>query len=111
MNKGANYSPDSSSLGAKIRRHRKMQGYTQAYMAEKLDLSVRGYSKLELGETKLSVLRLFDIAEILAVSIHELLLPISENRFSDTRVFDRSDQSQINELKELLQKLLDKNAD
>lgn len=48
----------------KIREHR---NYTQDYLAAKLKISQNSYSKIELGYTKLTVSRLFHIADILGV--------------------------------------------
>ena len=31
---------------------RRLKNYTQSYMAEKLDMSISGYSKIENGEEK-----------------------------------------------------------
>jgi transcriptional regulator with XRE-family HTH domain len=42
-------------------------------MAEKMDISLVSYSKIERGITELSVKRLFEIAKILEVDVAELL--------------------------------------
>jgi len=49
----------------KIRTIRKDKGYSHEYMAHMLDISQVAYSKIEKNETKLTVERLFKIAEIL----------------------------------------------
>uniref|UniRef100_UPI00404888C5 helix-turn-helix domain-containing protein n=1 Tax=Flavobacterium sp. TaxID=239 RepID=UPI00404888C5 len=49
----------------KIKDIRKEKGYSHEYMAHMLDISQVAYSKIEKQETKLSVERLFKIAEIL----------------------------------------------
>ena len=50
-----------------------IKGYSQEYMAFRLDISQNAYSKLERGETKLTVRRFYEIAEILEISIDNLL--------------------------------------
>ncbi len=47
----------------KIREIRKDRGYSHEYMAHLLDISQVAYSKIEKNETKLTVERLFKIAE------------------------------------------------
>jgi len=99
---------DELSLGTKIRRFRKMRGFTQGYMADKMDLSIRGYSKIELGETKLSVIRLFEIAEILDLSVHEILLPAREDTERKSGSLSARSQRQLLELQDLLERILDR---
>jgi|GEM_PF-5016397 len=65
---------NEKTLCQKIRWLREFRGYTQKQMADWVHLSPRAYSKIEQGETKLSVRRLFELAEILEVSVHELLI-------------------------------------
>lgn len=60
-------------IAAKIRVQRMIKGYSQEYMAFRLDISQNAYSKLERGETKLTVRRFYEIAEILEISIDNLL--------------------------------------
>ena len=48
----------------KIREFRKKKGYSHEYMAHELNMSQVAYSKIEKSETKLSVERLYRIAEI-----------------------------------------------
>ncbi|WP_316747737.1 helix-turn-helix transcriptional regulator [Pedobacter gandavensis] len=60
-------------LGNAVRIQRVIKGYTQEYMAEKLHISQNSYSKLERGYTSLTVVRLYQIAEILGISIQEIL--------------------------------------
>lgn len=56
-----------------IRRVREYRNYTQQYMAEKLGISQNAYSKLELGESRVTLQRFFEIANILNVSYMGLL--------------------------------------
>ncbi|OSI14638.1 helix-turn-helix domain-containing protein [Neisseria dumasiana] len=62
-----------------IRSLREERNWSQKDMAEKLEMSVNGYAKIERGETGISVVRLEQIAKVLDVDIHELL-PLDDNR-------------------------------
>lgn len=52
-------------VAASIRKIREHRNYTQEYLAAKLHISQNAYSKIELGYTKITVERLFQISEIL----------------------------------------------
>ncbi|MDR2293381.1 MAG: helix-turn-helix domain-containing protein [Prevotellaceae bacterium] len=52
---------------------RTKKGYTYENMAAELSLTPASYRKIEVGETKLTVERLFQISEILNVSLSDLL--------------------------------------
>jgi transcriptional regulator with XRE-family HTH domain len=52
-------------VAANVRKIREHRNYTQEYLAAKLHISQNAYSKIELGYTKITVERLFQIAEIL----------------------------------------------
>lgn len=58
-----------------IRSTREHLGYSQEYMALKLGIGQNGYSKIELGYTRITVERLFEIARILNVDVFTLLQP------------------------------------
>lgn len=57
----------------KIREFRKKKGYSHETMAHELNMSQPAYSKIEKNETKLSVERLFEIANILETPIEKFL--------------------------------------
>lgn len=57
----------------KIKQIRELKNYTQEYIADRLDLSIRAYSKIESGETQLTINRLNEISGILEVDPIELL--------------------------------------
>ncbi len=57
----------------KIREVRTLKGYNQLFIAKKLKISQRAYSKIELGQTQLKWSFLNQIAEILEVNIWELI--------------------------------------
>lgn len=55
------------AVAINIRKIRESKDYTQDYLAVKLAISQNAYSKIELGYTKITVERLFQIAQILEV--------------------------------------------
>lgn len=61
------------SIAARIRIQRMIKGYSQEYMASRMGISQNAYSKLERGETELTVRRFYEIAEILEIPIDSLL--------------------------------------
>jgi len=56
-----------------IRRRRAELGYSQEYMAAKMKMGQNCYSKIELGNSKLTVDRLMDICQLLDLQAGELL--------------------------------------
>jgi transcriptional regulator with XRE-family HTH domain len=60
-------------VAANIRQIREHRNYTQEYLAAKLKISQNAYSKIELGYTKITVDRLFHIADILEVDAISIL--------------------------------------
>ncbi|MBC7912908.1 MAG: helix-turn-helix transcriptional regulator [Pyrinomonadaceae bacterium] len=63
-------------LGKKIRLLRLEREYSQSYMAYRLQISQKSFSKIENGKTALTVKRLYDISNILEVSIEQLVKEI-----------------------------------
>lgn len=61
------------AVATNIRRKREALNYTQEYLAAKLKISQNAYSKIELGYTKITVERLFQIAEILETNLADLI--------------------------------------
>ena len=57
----------------KIALARSKKGFTYDNMADELSITPAAYRKIETGETKLTVERLFRISEILEITIGELL--------------------------------------
>jgi transcriptional regulator with XRE-family HTH domain len=49
----------------KLKQLRELKNFTQEYMAQQLGLSTRAYSKIETGETQLTINRLNEISTIL----------------------------------------------
>ncbi|MES2276971.1 MAG: helix-turn-helix transcriptional regulator [Bacteroidota bacterium] len=61
------------TVAINIRKIRESKDYTQDYLAVKLAISQNAYSKIELGYTKITVERLFQIAQILEVNPVDLI--------------------------------------
>ena len=57
----------------KIRKIREEKKWSQEELANKLGLSTNGYAKIERGETRLTLSRLFQLAEIFKLDIFELI--------------------------------------
>ena len=68
------------SIVEKIRTVREAKGYTQDYLAAKLSISQNAYSKLELGYSSLTVVRLFAIASILEINARQLITCTDDSR-------------------------------
>ncbi|MCX2473021.1 helix-turn-helix transcriptional regulator [Pedobacter sp. MC2016-05] len=63
----------TKNVAGNIRKIREYRDYTQDYLAAKLKISQNAYSKIELGYSKLTVDRLFQISTILEVEVTYLL--------------------------------------
>jgi transcriptional regulator with XRE-family HTH domain len=63
------------AVAATIRNKREFRNYTQEYLALKLKISQNAYSKIELGYTKITLERLFEIADILEFDVVQLINP------------------------------------
>lgn len=64
---------DNQTLMAKIRQLRELKGYSQEVLAAELGITKRAYSKLERGDTQLTVTRLYEISNILGMSPRDVL--------------------------------------
>ena len=58
-----------------IRVTRERLNYTQDYMAMKLNCSQNAYSKLELGYSKLTVMRLIEVCSVLQIPLIDIINP------------------------------------
>ena len=65
---------DNRSIKENIRRIRKSRKMTQEDMAAKLDISLTAYRDLERGSTNIMNANIFKIAELLEISVEELIL-------------------------------------
>jgi len=60
-------------VASNIRKIRELRNYTQDYLAAKLGISQNAYSKIELGYSKLTLERLFQISIILDVEAMQII--------------------------------------
>jgi transcriptional regulator with XRE-family HTH domain len=67
----------------KLKQLRELKNFTQEYMAQQLGLSTRAYSKIETGETQLTINRLNEISTILGVDPIEALGFDHQNIFNN----------------------------
>lgn len=74
-------------IGSKIRQIRELKGYSQEYVAGKLGVSQRAYSKLETSETKLDWDKISQIADVFEIE------PLDIVSFDDNLVFHNCNQS------------------
>ena len=70
----------------KIKQIRELKNITQEFIATQLGLSTRAYSKIETGETQLTINRLNEISKVLGVDSIEIL------GFDDKQVFNNCKQ-------------------
>ncbi len=61
------------AIGNKIKKVRELKNYTQEYMAQRLEMSQAGYSKIENDESDVSFTKLTQISEILEVKLEDLI--------------------------------------
>jgi transcriptional regulator with XRE-family HTH domain len=66
-------SKNNPCIGQKIKLFREFRNLTQEYVAQELEMSVSGFSRLERNEVNISLRRLQQIAHILKVEAADLL--------------------------------------
>lgn len=67
------YRKEMQRIAFKIRKVREYKNYSQEYLASKIGISQNAYSKIELGYSKITLDRLFHIANLLDVETQELM--------------------------------------
>lgn len=61
------------SVNEKIRKFREAKDWSQEQMAEKLNMSLNGYAKIERGESKIYLDKLEQIAQVFDIDVVELM--------------------------------------
>ncbi len=56
-----------------IKKFRELKNITRDALADKLEMSLSGYSKLERGEVEITLSKLYRISDILEVSVSQIL--------------------------------------
>jgi len=70
-------------IGQKIKTLRKLKGFSQEQMAEKLNMPQNSYSRIETGNVKLDIERLQQISNVFEMSIEDVL------NFNDNLIFNQ----------------------
>jgi transcriptional regulator with XRE-family HTH domain len=83
-------------IGEKIRKIRSLKGFSQDYMAGKLAMSQNNYSKIEIGEIKISTDMLENIAEIFDLRPEDVLSFDEKFIFNNNTFHDQSNQVGFN---------------
>ncbi|RZL20095.1 MAG: XRE family transcriptional regulator [Pedobacter sp.] len=63
----------AKTVAGNIRKLREFRNYTQDYLAAKLNISQNAYSKIELGYSRLTLERLFQIAHVLELDVAHIV--------------------------------------
>jgi transcriptional regulator with XRE-family HTH domain len=61
------------TVGTKIKKIRELRNYTQEYMADKLQMSQSGYSKIESNEVDVAFSKLEQISEVLGMKVEDVI--------------------------------------
>jgi transcriptional regulator with XRE-family HTH domain len=64
------------ALAMAIRQKRTQLNYSQEYVASKLDQTQNAYCKIELGQTKLTLIKLIKICEVFEIDVSDFLSTI-----------------------------------
>lgn len=72
-----------------IKKFRELKNLTREWMANELNLSLSGYSKIERGEVDITISKVYKISEILNVSVEQLL------NFDATQIFNVTHNQQV----------------
>lgn len=73
-------------IGNKIKKVRELRNFTQQYMAEKLEMTTAGYSKIERDEVSVTFDKLEKISQILNIKLSNLI-DFNENAFFQNATF------------------------
>ena len=90
-------------IGLEIKKLRKMQRFTQDHIAQKLDMSVAGYSRIERDEVNVTLDRLQELSDILETT-PEFLLGIeseNENGLSKDASVDKIERLYLDQIEQL----------
>lgn len=63
------YNDEIKKVLSKVKARRLFKNYNQVHLAKKLNITQHGYSKLESGESVVTIEKLFIISEVLGVDI------------------------------------------
>jgi transcriptional regulator with XRE-family HTH domain len=113
-----------NKIGNKIRIIRDQKGLSQENLAANLGITQSSYARLEKKDDRISINRLFKIAEILGVEVSNLLVDDQISAFDQTKIIKhqifnpstliaekdhiQSLKEEIGYLKEIIEKLLER---
>src|SRR5690554_469032 len=66
----------------KIKSIRELKNFTQEFMADKLGITQAAYSKIENGQTKLTMNKIVDIATIFEMDVNDLMAYDTQKYFN-----------------------------
>ncbi|MFD2873329.1 helix-turn-helix domain-containing protein [Mucilaginibacter ximonensis] len=64
---------NKSAIAANIKSARLYRNYSQEYLGLRLNISQNAYSKIEIGQSSISLQRIFEIAEVFEVDVCDLI--------------------------------------
>ena len=97
---------NNMNVSDKLRIIRQSKGYTQDYVAEKLNIDPVNYGRIERGQTKLTIDRLQKLADIFEINIVEFFDEQSNQNLSETSdLLKKIYEIELKILKELQTKL------
>ena len=79
-----------TQIAENIKRFRELKNLSREQMATDLEMSLSGYGKLERGEVDISISKLYKIAEILNVSVSQMM------NFDVSNIFNVSGDQTVN---------------
>lgn len=71
-------------IGSKIRKVREIKNFTQEYIASSLNMSIRGYGKIESNESNINFNKLEEICKVLEVNPEDLITFDEKQVFNNT---------------------------
>jgi transcriptional regulator with XRE-family HTH domain len=96
------------TLGDKLRYLRNLKNWSQEEMADRLNISLPAYSKIERNITDVGYKRLLQISKILGITIIELLSdPTKKSEQANLKEIIAEKDKEINALQKKIIKLLE----
>jgi len=75
------------NVASKIKKIREIKGFSQDYVASKLDITQNTYSKIERGEAQITIDKLSAICEVLEIDFNTLF------NFDENLIFNNCNQT------------------
>nr|WP_294786197.1 helix-turn-helix transcriptional regulator [uncultured Flavobacterium sp.] len=97
-------------IGDKIKSIRELKNYTQQYVAEQLQMTQAGYSKIEKGTTNLTIERLHRLSVIFELPIENIINFERNSYFVESKnyvVVNKPDEVSFTSVKKLYEDKID----